>query len=109
MTVINAAPGAPVVILSVAGDSDLSRAVVEHGDGRWSLCLVRERLVKEFPKRPIEAECTFTIPDVLETARQAFTGDPAIQHDRFAGKKLAAAVLIFAQACGLAAASEGDQ
>lgn len=106
MTVITTAPGETILGLNIAGDANLSRVLVEHGDGRWSLCVVRDKLVKDYPKRPVEAECTFTIADILETARQAFISDPAIQHDRFAGKKLAAGVLMFSQACGLIDAQE---
>ncbi|KQS95359.1 hypothetical protein [Rhizobium sp. Leaf386] len=87
--------------LPVAHETGLSRLLIEHGDGRWSLALVRDAVVKEFPDRPVWSECTFTMDDALETARLAFSSDPTIRDDKFAGKKLAAALLMFAHAMGL--------
>jgi hypothetical protein len=95
------ASGESLFGLPVAHEPGLSRILVEHGDGTWSLALIRDSLVKEFPDRPIWAECTFTMDEAIETARLAFSSDPIIRDDKNAGKKLAAAVLMFAQATGM--------
>ena len=87
--------------LPIFGEPSLSRILIEHGDGRWSNCLVRHALTEKFPNRPVEAECTFTMEDVIGTACKAFSSDPSIKDDREAGKKLAAAVLMFATALGI--------
>lgn len=95
------APGESLFGLPVTNEPGLSRLLIEHGDGRWSLALVRDAVVKEFPERPIWSECTFTMDEVLETARLAFSSDPTIRDDKNAGKKIAAGLLMFAHAVGL--------
>lgn len=87
--------------LPIFAEPGLSRILIEHGDGRWSNCLVRRSITEKFPQRPVEAECTFTMEDLIDTACKAFTSDPSIRDDREAGKKLAAGILMFATALGI--------
>jgi len=94
-------PGESLLGLQILGEPGLSRILVEHGDGRWSTCLIRDAVKEKFPNRPVDAECTFTMDSVVETARKAFSSDPAIAEDKHAGRKLAAAVLMFSMAMGI--------
>lgn len=95
----NATSGNSRFGLPIVTADGIARVLVEHGDGRWSLCLINEALKEKFPDRPVEAECTFTMDDLVQTACMAFSGDPKIAEDRHAGRKLAAGVLMFATAC----------
>ena len=87
--------------LPIATQDGLSRILVEHGDGRWSICLVRKALKEQFPNRPVDAECSFSLEELVETACTAFSSDPKIADDKHAGRKLAAGVLMLARAMGL--------
>lgn len=87
--------------LPIVTQEGLSRILVEHGDGRWSICLVRKALKDEFPDRPVDAECTFNLDELVEIACTAFSSNPKIADDKHAGRKLAAGVLMFARAMGL--------
>lgn len=98
---MNTVSGESLLGLPIVGSEGLSRVLVEHGDGRWSAALVRKSIREQFPDRPIDPEFTFTIENVIDLAQKAFSGDPAIADDRFAGRKLAAAVLMFSLAAGL--------
>lgn len=51
----------------------LTRAVVEHGDGTWSTTVFPASLQKSNPQRPTEAEITFSLPEVFETAGKVFS------------------------------------
>lgn len=95
------ATGESLFGLPIANEPGLHRVLVEHGDGRWSTCVIRKALKDAFPDRPVDSECTFTVEDALETARLAFSSDPSIRDDKNAGKKLAATVLMLAHAIGL--------
>ncbi len=99
--------GESLLGLPIVGSEGLSRVLVEHGDGRWSAALVRKSIREQFPDRPVDPEFTFTIENVIDLAQKAFSGDPAIADDRFAGRKLAAAVLMFSLAAGLV--DQGNQ
>ncbi|MBX5253360.1 hypothetical protein HJC03_23610 [Rhizobium sp. NLR4b] len=94
-------PGSSLLGLPIVAEPGLSRVLIEHGDGRWSTCLVRKSIAEQFPNRPVDAECTFTMDSVVDTARKAFSSDPAIADDKHAGRKLAAAVLMFSMALGI--------
>lgn len=87
--------------LPIKTEEGLARILVEHGDGQFSACLVRKALKEKFPERPVDAEFTFTIEEAVGIACKAFSSDPSIADDRHAGKKLAAALLLFAKATGL--------
>ncbi|EJB02922.1 hypothetical protein Rleg9DRAFT_1737 [Rhizobium leguminosarum bv. trifolii WSM597] len=87
--------------LPIFAEPGLSRILIEHGDGRWSICLVRPAVTQQFPNRPVEADCTFTMDSVIETACKAFSSDPSIKDDRESGRKLAAAVIMFSMALGI--------
>jgi len=87
--------------LPIATEDGLSRILVEHGDGRFSTCLVRKALKEKFPDRPVDAEFTFTMDEAIGLACRAFASDPSIASDRHAGRKLAAALLLFAKATGM--------
>lgn len=87
--------------LPIATEDGLSRVLVEHDDGRWSACLVRKALRDKYPDRPVDAEFTFTMDEAVGLACKAFSSDPSIADDRHAGRKLAAALLLFAKATGL--------
>lgn len=87
--------------LPIATDNGLSRVLVDHEDGRFSSCLVREALKKQFPDRPVDAEFTFTMEEAVDLACKAFSSDPKVSNDKHAGRKLAAALLLFAKATGL--------
>jgi hypothetical protein len=87
--------------LEVVGSDSLVRALMEHGNGRWSICTFNKRVHEAFKTRPIEAECTFDMQQLIDTACLAFSSSPEIKDDRNAGKKLAAGVLMFATALGI--------
>lgn len=98
---MNTVAGDSLFGLPIATSEGLSRILVEHGDGRWSACLVRKAIKDKFPDRPVEAEFSFTLEEVINLAGMAFASDPAVADDRHAGRKLASAVLLFAKASGL--------
>ncbi|MDB5552112.1 MAG: hypothetical protein JWL86_2096 [Rhizobium sp.] len=87
--------------LPIVTTEGLSRVLVEHGDGRFSSCLVRKALKDKFPDRPVDAEFTFTIDEAVDLACKAFGSDPTVGDDKHAGRKLAAALLLFAKGTGM--------
>lgn len=95
------APGKSIFGLPVATEPGLTRILVEHGDGQWSICLVRQAIVQQFPDRPVEAQCTFSMDNAVEIACKAFASDPSIRDDPDSGRKLAAAVIMFSMALGI--------
>lgn len=94
--------------LPIVTADGVTRVFIDHGDGRFSLCLIKDALKKQYPDRPFDAECTFTMDDIIQTACTAFSGNPKIAEDKHAGRKLAAGVLMFATACKIIDLKEPD-
>ena len=83
------------------GSTIFHRAIVEHGDGRFSMARIRPDLITKHGVTTIDAECTFTFDGVSELARRVLAGDPTVKEVPHAGKQLAAALLITLTGMGL--------
>lgn len=93
----------------IFASESLVRGLFEHGDGRWSVCTINRKVAEAFRSKPVDAEFTFDLEEVLKTATMAFAGHPDIKEDRNAGKKLAAGVLMFAAALRILDMQEKDE
>lgn len=91
----------------IFASENLVRGFFEHGDGRFSVCTINRRVAEAFKAKPVDAEFTFDLEEVIKTATLAFTGHPEVRDDRNAGKKLAAGVLMFAAALKILDMQEG--
>lgn len=85
----------------IFASESLIRGLFEHGDGRWSVCTINRKVAEAFKSKPVDAEFTFDMEEVIRTATMAFAGHPDVKEDRNAGKKLAAGVLMFAAALNI--------
>lgn len=75
----------------------------------WAISRIRKDLAEAYPDRPVDAECTFTIPDLVSLASLAIAGDPRIRDDKHSGRKLAAGFLMLAQKIGLTDSGQDEQ
>jgi hypothetical protein len=91
-------PGECKFAYPIFASENLVRGFFEHGDGKFSVCTINRRVAEAFKAKPLDAEFTFDMEEVLRTATMAFIGHPEVRDDRNAGKKLAAGVLMFAAA-----------
>ena len=103
----DSAEGTPLVSVPLVARPGEERALVEHGDGRWSLCVYRRAVVDSAKGKPhVTAETTFTMDDLGAIAMQAFESNPDIQQNKHAGRQLAAGVLLMMMGLGLIAREE---
>lgn len=77
------------------------RAIVEHGDGRFSIAVVDGQAYDKGRVVQVEPEATFTMESLGQLALAGLSGDPAISKNKNAGKTLAAGVLLFMAAMKL--------
>lgn len=107
---MSAVSGESLFGLPVSGNEGEFRVVTEHegsaGEAMWAISRIRKDLVEAYPGRPVDAECTFTVPELVSLASLAIAGDPRIRDDKHSGRKLAAGFLMLAQKIGLTSTEE---
>lgn len=94
-------PVSPLFSVQLTESPLFDRAVVEHGDGQFSIAKIRPDLITKLGTTEIEAETTFTFDGVSEVAKMALAGDPKVKENPHAGRQLAAALLIVLTGMGL--------
>lgn len=99
--------GTPLFSMPLVARPGEERALVEHGNGKWSLCTYRRAVVDSASDAPfVKAETTFDMDALRDVAVMAFESNPDIQQNRNAGRQLAAGVLLFMLGLGVVEVKE---
>jgi hypothetical protein len=86
----------------VHGSESMVRALLEHGDGRWSICASARGVAEQMKSKPLQSNDTFDMQRLIDTATRRFVGDRSItDDDPHYALRLAAGVLMFATALGI--------
>jgi hypothetical protein len=94
--------GTPLFSMPLVARPGEERALVEHGNGKWSLCVYRRAVVDSAGDAPyVKAETTFDMDTLRAVAMMAFESNPDIQENKNAGRQLAAGVLLFMKSLGM--------